>query len=146
MESTEDEKIIMISNDNSITLTTHRIFQITQESNKEILLKNIISHEVIKKKMDYYKVLTCIFALVTLYFYTEIESNSNSALLGVFWFSMLITIISAFFLFTSFKKSLRITAYFGIIEFSLSELKTESLNDFLSKMYHYAELRKKETK
>lgn len=146
MESTEDEKIIMISNDNSITLTTHRIFQITQESNKEILLKNIISHEVIKKKMDYYKVLTCIFALVTLYFYTEIESNSNSALLGVFWFSMLITTISAFFLFTSFKKSLRITAYFGIIEFSLSELKTESLNDFLSKMYHYAELRKQETK
>jgi len=58
MDSLKDEKILMISNDNSITLKTHRVFQRTETSNKEILLKNIISHEIVKRKMTYYKVLT----------------------------------------------------------------------------------------
>lgn len=144
MDSIKDEKIIMTSNDNSITLTTHRVFQRTETINKEILLKNITSHEIVKKKMNYYMILTAIFLLLTLYLFIEIQSNYNNTLEGLFWFCLIITCISAIFLFSAFKKILRISSYFGVIEFSLSDIKAESLNDFLNKMYTYAELRKKE--
>ena len=144
MDSLKDETIVMTSNDNSVTLTTHRIFQRAETTNKEILLKNIISHEIVKRKMTYYKVLTAAFVLLTLYLYLELESNYNDAMVGLFWFSTILAIISSVFLFTTFKKSLRISSYFGVIEFSLSDIKSDSLNDFLNKMYHYAELRKKE--
>lgn len=144
MESLKDERIILTSNDNSVTLTTHRVFQRTDTNNKEILLKNIISHEIVKRKMTYYKVLTLIFLLLTLYLYIVVESDYNNIVVGIFWFSFIITGISSIFLFTTFKKYLKISSYFGEIEFSLSDIKSESLNDFLNKMYHYAELRKKE--
>lgn len=144
MESLKNESIILTSNDNSVTLTTHRVFQRTETNNKEILLKNIISHEIVKRKMTYYKVLTVIFLLLTFYLYIVVESNYNDAVVAIFWFCFIITGISAIFLFTTFKKYLKISSYFGVIEFSLSDMKSESLNDFLNKMYHYAELRKKE--
>jgi len=144
MDSLKNETILMTSNDNSVTLTTHRIFQRTETTNKEIQLKNIISHEIVKRKMTYYKVLTVLFVLIALYLYFEMESNYNDAIVGLFWFCIILALISAIFLFTTFKKSLRISSYFGVIEFSLSDIKSDSLNDFLNKMYHYAELRKKE--
>jgi mevalonate kinase len=159
MAQLSKEEIIMTSNDNSITLTTHRILQKTSEINKEILLRDIVSQEVIKKRHRYYKILSLLFGIPTtilalLYitksdpFETTIDtmfdrSNGNGAS-AISIVLAILTFISVYLLLTTSEKYLRISGRFNEIEFSLKDLSNSSRNKFLNRLTIESDNRKRE--
>jgi hypothetical protein len=144
MQTFPNEKVLMTSDDNSITLTTHRIFQRNVEANKDLLLKHIVSHQVIKRKKLYYKLLTVFFLIMTFVAYQNLNPRYDEEIFILVLILVALSIISACFLFIIQNRYLKIVSYFGEIEFSLSNMDQSSLNSFLNRMYDEMEKRKKE--
>lgn len=144
MQTFPNEKVLMTSDDNSITLTTHRIFQRNVEANKDLLLKHIVSHQVIKRKKLYYKLLTVFFLIMTFLAYQNLNPRYDEEIFILVLILVALSIISACFLFIIQNRYLKIVSYFGEIEFSLSNMDQSSLNSFLNRMYDEMEKRKKE--
>lgn len=144
MQTFPNEKVLMTSDDNSITLTTHRIFQRNVEANKDLLLKHIVSHQVIKRKKLYYKLLTVFFLIMTFVAYQNLNPGYDEEVFILVLILVALSIISACFLFIIQNRYLKIVSYFGEIEFSLSNMDQSSLNSFLNRMYDEMEKRKKE--
>ncbi len=144
MQTFPNEKVLMTSDDNSITLTTHRIFQRNVEANKDLLLKHIVSHQVIKRKKLYYKLLTVFFLIMTFLAYQNLNPRYDEEVFILVLILVSLSIISACFLFIIQNRYLKIVSYFGEIEFSLSNMDQSSLNSFLNRMYDEMEKRKKE--
>ncbi len=144
MQTFPNEKVLMTSDDNSITLTTHRIFQRNVEANKDLLLKHIVSHRVIKRKKLYYKLLTVFFLIMTFVAYQNLNPRYDEEVFILVLILVSLSIISACFLFIIQNRYLKIVSYFGEIEFSLSNMDQSSLNSFLNRMYDEMEKRKKE--
>ncbi|WP_343626763.1 hypothetical protein [Flavobacterium lindanitolerans] len=144
MQTFPNEKVLMTSDDNSITLTTHRIFQRNVEVNKDLLLKHIVSHQVIKRKKLYYKLLTVFFLIMTFVAYQNLNPRYDEEIFILVLILVALSIISACFLFIIQNRYLKIVSYFGEIEFSLSNMDQSSLNSFLNRMYDEMEKRKKE--
>ncbi|THD33379.1 MAG: hypothetical protein DI588_05425 [Flavobacterium johnsoniae] len=144
MQTFPNEKVLMTSDDNSITLTTHRIFQRNVEANKDLLLKHIVSHQVIKRKKLYYKLLTVFFLIMTFVAYQNLNPRYDEEVFILVLILVALSIISACFLFIIQNRYLKIVSYFGEIEFSLSNMDQSSLNSFLNRMYDEMEKRKKE--
>lgn len=144
MQTFPNEKVLMTSDDNSITLTTHRIFQRNVEANKDLLLKHILSHQVIKRKKLYYKLLTVFFLIMTFVAYQNLNPRYDEEIFILVLILVALSIISACFLFIIQNRYLKIVSYFGEIEFSLSNMDQSSLNSFLNRMYDEMEKRKKE--
>lgn len=144
MQTFPNEKVLMTSDDNSITLTTHRIFQRNVEANKDLLLKHIVSHQVIKRKKLYYKLLTVFFLIMTFVAYQNLNPGYDEEIFILVLILVALSIISACFLFIIQNRYLKIVSYFGEIEFSLSNMDQSSLNSFLNRMYDEMEKRKKE--
>lgn len=144
MQTFPNEKVLMTSDDNSITLTTHRIFQRNVEANKDLLLKHIVSHQVIKRKKLYYKLLTVFFLIMTFVAYQNLNPRYDEEVFILVLILVSLSIISACFLFIIQNRYLKIVSYFGEIEFSLSNMDQSSLNSFLNRMYDEMEKRKKE--
>lgn len=144
MQIFPSEKILMTSDDNSITLTTHRIFQRNANANKDLLLKHIITHQVIKRRKLYYKLLTVFFLIMTFIAYQNLGPGYDEKVFIVVLILVGLSVISACFLFVIQNRYLKIVSYFGEIEFSLSKIDESSLNKFLNRMYDEIEKRKKE--
>ncbi|WP_306568162.1 hypothetical protein [Flavobacterium lindanitolerans] len=144
MQTFPNEKVLMTSDDNSITLTTHRIFQRNVEANKDLPLKHIVSHQVIKRKKLYYKLLTVFFLIMTFVAYQNLNPRYDEEIFILVLILVALSIISACFLFIIQNRYLKIVSYFGEIEFSLSNMDQSSLNSFLNRMYDEMEKRKKE--
>lgn len=131
----------MSADDNSITLTTYRILQKTNTLNKEILLKDIIGHEVIKKHNNYYKGLLLLFGIPTVLLYLiyflhpETYANaSDTELQTILSMPTIITSVAATLFFTRLDRWIRITGRFNNIEFSIGKLGDSSVNKFLNRM------------
>ncbi|TPD68217.1 hypothetical protein [Flavobacterium microcysteis] len=144
MQTFPSEKILMISDDNSVTLTTHRIFQRKADTNKDLLLKHIITHQVIKRRKLYYKLLTVFFLIMTFIAYQNLDPRYDEKVFVMVLILVGLSVISACFLFVVQNRYLKIVSCFGEIEFSLSKMDQSSLNKFLNKMYDEIEKRKKE--
>lgn len=55
MKNLNSESTLISSSDNSITLTTHRLFQRNKSLNKEIVLTNFVSYEIMKKRSKQFR-------------------------------------------------------------------------------------------
>lgn len=141
----------MSSNDNAITLTTHRVLQKSSESNKEIMLKDIVSHEVIKKRSKYYLFLTVFFItlliICTIFYFSQggtieyTEINTVTAIIGIFF---ILTLFALYLYIMTREKFLKLTGRFNEIEFPLNNLNKSSLNKFLNRLTVESENRKRE--
>jgi uncharacterized membrane protein len=148
MPEISKEEIIMSSNDNSVTLTTHRVLYKTSTANKELLLKDMMAYEVIKKRANYYKVLLIVFGALTVLLYLLKISNSsevseeqkNTPLI----ISAILTGISLVLFLDRTEKFLKISGRFNEIEFSLKDLSEKSLNKFLNRLSIESDNRKRE--
>ena len=166
------EEIIMSSNDNSITLTTHRVLQKTSEINKEILLKDIVSQEVVRKRHKYYKILSLLFGIpsVILFFLyltksgpfertintilkqaykdgfltTELDGTNENGANTILVVLFVLTLISLCLLFTTSERHLKIAGRFNEIEFSQKDLSDSSLNKFINRLTVESDNRKRE--
>jgi len=65
MTHSQKEEAILISNDNSVVLTTHRVLHKSKNKHSELLLKDFISYEIIRKRVQYYKVLFIFLLLIS---------------------------------------------------------------------------------
>ncbi|OJX50874.1 MAG: hypothetical protein BGO88_06640 [Flavobacterium sp. 38-13] len=97
MQTFPNEKVLMTSDDNSITLTTHRIFQRNVEANKDLLLKHIVSHQVIRRKKLYYKLLTVFFLIMTFVAYQNLNPRYDEEVFILVLILVALSIISACF-------------------------------------------------
>lgn len=152
MPELSTESIIMSSNDNSITLTTHRVIQKTNEINKEIFLKDIVSQEVVKRRHGYYKKLALIFgvptAILLLLFLFKVgpfESAASEEAGLLIAIPAILTCIALYFLLTTYEKCLRLVGKFNEVEFSLKDLDQSSLNKFLNRLTVESDNRKRES-
>src|SRR5574343_92095 len=153
------EEIIMTSDDNAITLTTLRVLQKTSEVNKEILLKDIVSQEIIRKRSGYYKVLSLVFGIPTFIlwclFVTKsrpfertidnmFDRTNENGEAEIIIIPLILTIISIYLLLTTSEKYLRISGRFNEIEFTIRDLSQSSLNKFLNRLTIESDNRKRE--
>jgi membrane-associated HD superfamily phosphohydrolase len=148
------EENIMVSNDNSVTLTTHRVIQKTNEMNKEILLKDLSSYEIIKRKSNYYKVLSIVFAILTgLLLFLALSGTSrymhevlrdNELIFLILVLPAIITLIFVLLYNTSFEKFFKIEGHHNSIEFSIKGLNNSSLDKFMTRLKTESEIRKQE--
>ena len=141
----------MTSNDNSITLTTHRVLQKTAEVNKEIFLKDIVSHEIIRKRHKYFQILTFLFGIPTVFIYALYFSEasmfnrmSEGETISLLVISFVLTFLSAFYFLTTHEKFFRISGRFSDIEFSIKGLGQSGLNKFANRLSVESDNRKKE--
>ena len=151
MSSLANEEILMTSNDKSVTLTTHRVIQRDNQMTKEIFLKDVTSHEIIKKRGSYYFVLAVIFfipTIILLFLWSQNESPFNDMtdenkkfLIGAPAF---LTILAAYYAMTSYKRFLKISGRFNEIEFSIKSFNEQALNKFINRLITESENRKKE--
>lgn len=146
------EKVIISSNDESITLTNQRIIQREKNVYKEITLDDFISYEIVRKKHPYYKILVVFFTcliLITYYVLMYVdkpplqEVEMNNILNGfIYFFGLLLSIALLILLFSS-DKYLRINGKFNSILISLKYLKKGNLDQFLRALTIQFENRKK---
>ena len=136
------EETIMKSDDNTITLTTHRLIQATREMNKELFLKDMVSYEIVKKRSTYYLVLALLFGipLVLIFLFDVYIEDGVTALL----LPILVTFIGSILYLTSFKRYLKITGRLSYIQFSLANLSKKSLDKFIARLMLESENRKKD--
>ena len=151
MAGLSKEEIIMSSNDNSITLTTHRILQKSTQVHKEMMLKDILAHEIIKKRSNYYKILSLFFGVLTIFLFILYFTKSSpfdlagkTEILVMLIVPLILATISIFLLLSSHVKYLKISGRFNDIEFSLKNLSEQSLNKFLSRLIIESDNRKRE--
>jgi len=151
MAGLSKEEIIMTSNDNAITLTTHRVLQKTSELNKEILLKDIVSQEVVKKQHRYYKILSLLFGIPTIILFflylsksSPFDRTGDNETATLIVIPLILTIISVYLLLTTHEKFLKIAGRFNEIEFTLKDLNESSLNKFLNRLTVESDNRKRE--
>jgi magnesium-transporting ATPase (P-type) len=138
------ETIILTSNDDSITLTNHRIIQRNSEVNKEIFLKDIVSNEIVRKKSKYYLTLTIIFILASIFTIYSILESENFEIMPLFYFILILLAISVFQYLTKTDKYLKISGKYNFIEFSIKNLNDSNLNKFRNTLLVESENRKKE--
>lgn len=124
------ENIILTSDDDSITLTNIRVIQRNKEMNKEILLKDIVSNEIIRKKSKYYLALIIIFTLLSTFSLYKILESENLDQLQILYFILFLLIYSVFLYLTKIDKCLKISGKYNSIEFSIKNLSESSLNKF----------------
>lgn len=146
------EKVIISSNDESITLTNQRIIQREKNVYKEITLDDFISYEIVRKKHPYYKILVVFFTcliLITFYVLMYVdkpplqEVEMNNILNGfIYFFGLLLSIALLILLFSS-DKYLIINGKFNSILISLKYLKKGNLDQFLRALTFQFENRKK---
>lgn len=168
MSALKNEQTLLNSNDGSITLTTHRVIEQSDSSNKEIMLSDFVSYEVINKKSNYYKTLSIIFFLTSAIFGIwslvkkqdnqrlgsklrdafQLDSISNDQqmqiITGVFGFSVFLLFCSLVLFIRSGDKCLQINGKYNSLEFSVKDLRTQSLNKFIGTLLSESEKRKKE--
>ncbi len=151
MSNLSKEEVLLSSNDNSITLTTHRVLQKTSKINKEILLKDIVGTEIVKRRSTYYIVLAIMFILLASFLYIlklqnkapfdTMEESAINFLPGV---SAFLAILAIYYTFTSTKKVLKISGRFNEIEFLITELSESSLSKFINQLTVESDNRKRE--
>lgn len=150
MPGLANETILMNSDDNSVTLTTHRVLFKTSNVNKEIMLKDLVSHEIIKKRANYYKKLLIFFGAITILAFIIFIANgpyayvSDGTKVSIF-FPLTLTGIALFLFLDRTEKYLKLSGRFNEIEFSLSNLSESSLNKFLNRLIVESDNRKRES-
>ena len=153
--SISNEKTILVSNDSSITLTSHRVIQREKNLHKEINLIDFLSYSVIKKRYTYYKILSLIFGIITVSLisliiasyepspYNDNDNERNGELAVIVFIPAFLTLISILLLFTSSEKYMRISGKFNSIEFSIKKLSNTGLSEFLNTLSVESENRKR---
>lgn len=140
MSNINSEEIILNSNDNSITLTTHRIMQREKGFYKEIFLSDVVSHMEIKKRITYYKVLSVILAIPVLLLLGNQSSDTEPFLI----FFCILLAISVILLLTRFENFLKISGRYNEIIFSIEKIDQSSLNKFITRLIVESENRKRD--
>ncbi|AWM14979.1 hypothetical protein DI487_14715 [Flavobacterium sediminis] len=139
----DKEHIILTSNDDSITLTNFRVIQKSSDLNKEILLKDIVSNEIVKKKSHYYLVLTCIFTSLSIFTLYSILESKKLQNMPLFYFVFILFLISIYLYLSRIDKYLKISGKYNFIEFSIKNLNESNLNKFRNTLLIESENRKK---
>ena len=150
--SISKEKTILVTNDSSITLTSHRVIQQDKNRHKEIKLIDFLSYSVSKKRDKYYKILLLIFGIITVVLIFLMVGNYESSLYNdheqneeiafMFLIPIFLALISIL-LFRTPQKYLRIYGKFNSIEFSIKKLSNTGLHDFLNALRIESEKRKR---
>jgi hypothetical protein len=141
MPSPGSEEIILSSNDNSVTLTTHRLLQKTAKVNKEMMLTDMVSHEIVYKKSLFYIILSLLFGIPAIVSFALFlagngpfeETNVNPPT-SVLWLLAFLTLLAIIVWATRADKFLRITGRFNEIDIPINRLSQNSLNKFLNRL------------
>jgi hypothetical protein len=151
--SISNEKTILVSNDSSITLTSHRVIQRDKNLHKEINLVDFLSYSIIKKRYTYYKILSLIFGIITVSLISLIiathepspydDSERNGEIAVIVLIPAFLALISILLLFTTSEKHMRISGKFNSLEFSIKKLSNTGLTEFLNTLSIESENRKK---
>ncbi len=150
MTTFSNEEILLTSDDKAITLTNHRIIYKTPEVNQEMLLKDIVGHEIIKKKEKYFLGLAAA-AVVALILYISSVRPNNGERHGInvnvppLVYLLIILPFVFYFCYNAFqKKILKISGRYNNIEFSIKNLSQNSLDKFINRLSVESYNRKKE--
>lgn len=151
--SISNEKTILVSNDSSITLTSHRVIQRDKNLHKEINLVDFLSYSVIKKRYKYYKILSLIFGIITVALVSLViasydsspydNSERNGEIAVIVCIPAVLTLISILLFFTTSEKYMSIAGKFKSIEFSIKKLSKTGLTEFLNTLSVESENRKR---
>lgn len=151
MPSHTSEEIILTSNDNSVTLTTHRLLQKTARLNKEMMLTDIVSHEIIRKRSLVYVIIALLFVGPTIVFFGlflakvgPFEPGNKNPPTNILLFFLLFTVLAITLIGARDDKFLRITGKLGKIEIPITRLSQNSLNKFLNRLEAESNNRKRE--
>src|ERR1035437_2886530 len=130
------EVVLLTSDDNTITLTNYRIIYKTAEITKEMLLKDLLSHEIINKRQDIFLGLTIVTGIAGYFFIKNERENNYSGGINLsvppaFYILILLLTIFLVCYFNFIKKELKISGRYSSIEFSVRNLSTNSLNKFV---------------
>lgn len=138
--SLANESTVLASNDESIVLTTHRLFYRTRDVNKEMFLKDFVSYEVVNRRSSYYMYLAIAFAAIALLL---IQSDDGVAK-NLSYLFVFVAAIAATMYFLYTRKFLKVSSNFGGIEFSINQLSNKSYSRFVNELVTNSENRKKE--
>lgn len=142
----KNEEILLTSNNNSIILTNHRIIYKTTVSNQEMFLKDIVGHEIVYKKSNYFLGLAIAGIVVLILVMREAQFTTSRYGGGATNARILLILISIFLIgyFRFTKKLLKISGRYNNIEFSVRNLSQDSLNNFINRISVESDNRKKE--
>jgi hypothetical protein len=68
MSVLKNEQTLLQSDNGHITLTTHRIIEHSSTASREVMLSDLVSYEIVKRKSGYHKTLSIIFLITTAHF------------------------------------------------------------------------------
>lgn len=155
------EKTLMYSDDGSITLTTHRLAQQTENGKKQLMLEDYVSYGINKTIIGNYKILLIVFSVITslllimdvnryfeernlinTVFSIDLLSYLQNDILLIL--SLFLLLLSLFFFLIAKRKTVKVVGKYNVIEFRVNKLNKKSLNRFLATMIREAEQRKKE--
>ena len=125
-----EEKIVLESDDKSITLTTQRLIQ-RGGINNEIDLKDISSYEIQKNfKMIFKVIIPVLFGCLPFTFAFDASIRYMQVVIGGL-------VVSFIVMFLYPEKKLKIVGAYGIVQFSVSHLSESALSNFISTMNEY---------
>ncbi|OJW41643.1 hypothetical protein [Terrimonas ferruginea] len=173
MPNPNAESTLLVSNDHSIMLTSHRVIQRTTSLNKEIMLADFVGYELIGERSKYYRNLMLCFlgiaVLLGLWAFRTYQNAGNEAYITartfldggaylddlsediqisttLFRLFTGLFIISVFVFAFSKSRLLRISGKYSYIDVPLKHLKTSSYNRFINALIMESEKCKLETR
>lgn len=171
MSTLQNEMTLLTFNDHSITLTTHRLLQRTSTLNKEIMLTDFLSFEIVSRRSRFFRGLLWFFVLTTTALgiwcfsvhqrasqWDEVaiarlrQLGSRGSDLdeqiqistGLLGFSAVLLGISLLLFLIIRSRVLRISGKFSEINIPTAILKNDSLNRFVNTLVTESDNRKRE--
>ncbi|MDF2385375.1 hypothetical protein JMG10_28175 [Nostoc ellipsosporum NOK] len=159
MPNPNAESTLLVSNDHSIILTTHRVIQRTTSLNKEVMLADFVGYELIGERSKYYRNLMLCFLsaalLMGVWVFRNYQNAADEAYLtartffdggeylgdlsedirtstALFKLFTGLFVISVFVFVVSKSRLLRISGKYSYIDVPLKHLKNKSYNRFVN--------------
>jgi len=142
-----NEQTLMISDDKSVQLTTHRVIYQIQNTKRQMMLEDYEGYELKKSHIGNYKLLTIIFSAIAIvafiirvneYFQYRRLFNSILPILPEFIFmsftfdiSLFLAFLSLVFFLISRRYYLRLNGKFDSMEIRITNPRSKSINHFL---------------
>ncbi|HET6994843.1 MAG TPA: hypothetical protein VFI06_07665 [Chitinophagaceae bacterium] len=157
----KDEETLMYSDDRTVVLTTNRIIHHADSGKQQVMLKDFLNYETKDYYIGNYKILTVIFASITvlillgkvydLLWPLEYSSGIIIKILSFMTYGNVMLILSLFLLANSVihliisrRVFVRINGKFNSIEFRVTRLKRKSITRFLNRLETQANIIKNE--
>lgn len=144
METNIDEKVLFTADDDSVTLTNQRVICKTNESNKEILLKDYTGYEIVneRQKMFLYAIIgfvVLMFILNSAYESKSVQFKDRDGSAFMFFGAA----ASAYLYFARTKKMLIMSGKHSVLKFFIGKISNNSLASFLETLTNESNKSKK---